>query len=83
MADEDRAPVSRPSGRRKIATVLREHKRGKLRSSSGKKVASRRQALAIALSEGRKAERGVSFRRRQFEGRRRLRPMLRSKRRRL
>jgi len=35
----------------KIATVMREFKEGKLRSSSGQKVKSRKQALAIALSE--------------------------------
>jgi hypothetical protein len=31
--------------------VMREYKRGTLRSSSGQKVKSRKQALAIALSE--------------------------------
>lgn len=41
---------------RKIATVMREHKRGTLRSGgSGKKVKSRKQAIAIALSEAREA----------------------------
>jgi hypothetical protein len=35
----------------KIATVMREFKQGTLRSSSGQKVKSRKQALAIALSE--------------------------------
>jgi len=34
----------------KIKKVLREYERGTLRSSSGKKVTSREQALAIALS---------------------------------
>lgn len=42
-------------GRDKIAIVLREFKRGKLRSSSGQKVTSRKQAIAIALSEARRA----------------------------
>jgi hypothetical protein len=37
--------------KRKVATVMREFKRGTLRSSSGQKVKSRKQALAIALSE--------------------------------
>jgi len=36
---------------RKVAKVLGEHKSGKLKSSSGKKVKSKRQAVAIALSE--------------------------------
>jgi hypothetical protein len=35
----------------KIATVMREFKQGKLRSSSGQKVRDRKQAIAIALSE--------------------------------
>jgi hypothetical protein len=41
-------------GKRKVSKVLREHKSGELRSGSGKKVTSRRQAIAIALSEKRK-----------------------------
>jgi hypothetical protein len=40
---------------RKVRQVMRERKRGKLRSSSGQKVKSRRQAIAIALSEARRA----------------------------
>lgn len=41
---------------RKIATVMREHKKGTLRSGgSGKKVTSRKQAVAIAISEAREA----------------------------
>jgi hypothetical protein len=35
----------------KVALVLREFKSGKLKSSSGEKVKSPQQALAIALSE--------------------------------
>lgn len=38
----------------KIAKVMEEFKAGKLKSSSGNKVTNRNQALAIALSEGRK-----------------------------
>ena len=40
----------------KVAKVMREMKQGKLRSGgSGKKVTSRKQAIAIALSEARRA----------------------------
>jgi len=40
----------------KVEKVMREKKRGKLRSGrSGKKVTSRKQAIAIGLSEARKA----------------------------
>lgn len=39
---------------RKVETVMREKKRGTLRSGSGKKVTSRKQAIAIGLSEARK-----------------------------
>lgn len=37
----------------KVYTVMSEFKRGTLRSSSGRKVTSRKQAVAIALSEAR------------------------------
>jgi hypothetical protein len=39
----------------KIRKVMRARKRGTLRSSSGAKVTSRRQAIAIGLSEARQA----------------------------
>jgi hypothetical protein len=42
-------------GDQKIHKVMEEHKKGKLKSGSGKKVTSRKQAIAIALSEARKA----------------------------
>jgi hypothetical protein len=35
----------------KVSKVMREYKAGKLRSSSGEKVKSRDQAVAIAMSE--------------------------------
>jgi hypothetical protein len=42
-------------GERKIHKVMEEHKEGKLKSGSGKKVTSRKQAIAIALSEARRS----------------------------
>lgn len=39
----------------KVEENVREMKEGKLRSGSGKKVTSRKQAIAIGLSEARKA----------------------------
>lgn len=50
-------PAKRSSkGKRKIHKVMEEHKEGKLRSGkSGKKVKSRKQAVAIALSEARRS----------------------------
>ena len=39
----------------KVKKVMHERKRGTLRSGSGKKVTSRKQAIAIGLSEARKA----------------------------
>ncbi|HEY7041979.1 MAG TPA: DUF6496 domain-containing protein [Methylomirabilota bacterium] len=45
----------RARGRRKVRKVMREYKRGSLRSSSGGKVRKRKQAVAIALSEARKS----------------------------
>lgn len=42
------------SAKDKVETVMKEYKRGTLHSGSGKKVTSRKQAVAIALSEARK-----------------------------
>jgi hypothetical protein len=39
----------------KVKKVMHERKAGTLRSGSGKKVTSRKQAIAIGLSEARKA----------------------------
>ena len=41
---------------KKVAKVMREHKKGKLKSSSGKKVTNRKQAIAIAMSEAGKSK---------------------------
>jgi len=46
---------SRSKGRAKVHKVMHEHKEGKLKSGSGKKVKSRKQAVAIALNEARKS----------------------------
>jgi hypothetical protein len=45
------------AGRAKIKTVMREYKRGTLKGGKGRhpKVKSRKQAVAIALSEARKS----------------------------
>ena len=42
-------------GRGKTAKVMHEFKHGSLKSGSGRKVKSRKQAVAIALSEARKS----------------------------
>jgi hypothetical protein len=42
-------------GKGKIHKVMKEHKSGTLKSGSGKKIESRKQAVAIALSEARKS----------------------------
>lgn len=39
----------------KVAKVMHEYKKKKLKSSSGKKVKNKKQALAIALSGARRA----------------------------
>jgi hypothetical protein len=49
------AKKSTSKGKSKVEKVMHEHKEGKLKSGSGKKVTSRKQALAIALSEARKS----------------------------
>lgn len=47
------AKYSKKAGK-KVEKVMHEKKRGQLKSGSGKKVTSRKQAIAIALSEARK-----------------------------
>lgn len=43
------------TAQRKVAKTMRERKAGTLRSGSGRRVTSRKQAIAIGLSEARKA----------------------------
>jgi len=45
------------SQKRKVKKVMREYKEGKLKSGSGRKVKSRKQALAIAMSESGQSKR--------------------------
>ena len=53
-ASEKSESVQCEAGRRKVDRVMEEFERGELMSSSGSQVTSRSQALAIALSEGRR-----------------------------
>lgn len=46
---------SSSKGKRKVHKVMKEQKQGNLKSSTGKKVTSRKQAVAIALSEARRS----------------------------
>ena len=48
------------TGKSKVYRVMKEHKEGTLTSGSGKKVKSRKQAVAIALSEARKSGAKIS-----------------------
>lgn len=54
--DMARKSPSSAQARRKIHRVMREYKLGRLNSGSGDRVKSRKQAIAIALSEGRDIE---------------------------
>ena len=57
MAAKRRAGAKKygPRAKAKVERVMREWKRGELKSGrSGKKVTSRKQAIAIGLSEARK-----------------------------
>lgn len=49
------ASKSSSKGKDKVEKVMHEFKEGDLKSSSGKKVTSRKQAIAIGLSEAREA----------------------------
>ena len=53
-------PRTKAGKKAKVATVMREYKRGKLNSGSkkGPRVKSRKQAIAIALSESGQAKKG-------------------------
>ena len=42
-------------GKSKVRKVMHEYKEGTLKSSSGKKIKNRKQAVAVALSEARQA----------------------------
>jgi hypothetical protein len=55
MATKSKSSSSGSKGKRKIHKVMKEHKQGKLKSGSGKKVTSRKQAVAIALNEARES----------------------------
>jgi hypothetical protein len=46
--------LSSPRAKRKVARTLGEFKRRTLKSSSGRKVTGRKQAVAIALSQARR-----------------------------
>jgi len=57
------------TAQKKVEKVMRERKRGTLRSGgSGKKVTSRKQAIAIGLSEARRA--GAKVPRKRVSGKR-------------
>jgi hypothetical protein len=45
-------------GQKKVKKVMGEYKRGTLKSSSGAKVKSRKQAVAIAMSEAGMSKKG-------------------------
>jgi len=48
-------PKTLTKGKGKVKKVMHEFKEGKLKSRSGQKVTSRKQAVAVALSEARQA----------------------------
>lgn len=50
-----RKSASGSKGKGTVHKVMKEHKEGTLKSGSGKKVKSRKQAVAIALNEARKS----------------------------
>jgi len=55
MAKKTSSSSSNSKGKAKIHKVMKEKKEGTLKSGSGKKVTSRKQAIAIALSEARRS----------------------------
>jgi len=55
MATKKSSSSNSSKGKRKVHKVMKEHKEGKLKSGSGKKVTNREQAIAIALNEARES----------------------------
>lgn len=53
------------SSKNKVKTVMAEYKRGTLHSGSGQIVKSRKQAIAIAMSEAGKSKKSKKARRRK------------------
>jgi len=49
-----RQQIMKPGKKKKVKKVMGEFKRKKLKSSSGKKVTNRKQAIAIALNSKKK-----------------------------
>jgi len=49
-----RQQIMKPGKKKKVKKVMSEFKRNKLKSSSGKKVTNRKQAIAIALNSKKK-----------------------------
>ena len=52
-----RKPQTKSGKRRKVHKVMSEYKHGGLKSGSGRKVRSRKQAVAIAMSESGQSKR--------------------------
>jgi len=63
MAVRAKRPTTKAGKSRKVHRVMSEYEAGTLRSSSGAKVRSRKQAIAIAMSESGQARPG--FRRKK------------------
>jgi hypothetical protein len=57
------------SASKKVASAMRRRKKGSLKSGSGRKVKSRKQAIAIGLSEARKKGAKVPARKSSSSGR--------------
>jgi hypothetical protein len=49
--------MSSPAEKRKVRKVMHEYKEGDLKSGSGRKVKSRKQSVAIAMSESGQSKR--------------------------
>lgn len=50
----------------KVRKVMKEYKEGKLKSGSGEKVKSRKQAVAIAMSESGQKKKGYQWKRKVY-----------------
>jgi hypothetical protein len=55
MATRKKSSQTRSNGKAKVGKVMHEYKRGQLKSGGKKQVKSRKQAIAIGLSEARRS----------------------------
>jgi hypothetical protein len=60
VSHEQEGAMTTATQKKKVHKVMQEHKKGTLKTGSGKKVHSRKQAIAIAMSESHQSRKKAS-----------------------